>query len=159
MLDFEDMSREVIAMDTRRRLLIVAGFIAMAGLVTTASFGADMGMMAATQLKTAVGQAKAAQKAASLSVVKEHLQTIVNCIEGPKGAMFKAMGTNPCQGNGLLADAKDAGGRYAQVTPWVELANENAAAGLKATTIEKAKAAGWAVQNLLEHAEKAVMGQ
>ena len=146
-------------MGMRRRLFMVAGFIAMAGLVATASFGADMAMMAAGQMKAAIAQAKAAQKAESLSVVKEHLQTIVNCIEGPKGAMFKAMGANPCQGNGLLADAKDAGGKYAQVTPWVELANENAAAGLKATAIEKAKAAGWTVQNLLEHAEKAMMGQ
>ena len=70
-------------MGMRRRLFMVAGFIAMAGLVATASFGADMAMMAAGQMKAAIAQAKAAQKAESLSVVKEHLQTIVNCIEGP----------------------------------------------------------------------------
>lgn len=146
-------------MGMRRRLCAVVGLAAAVGLVATVSFAADMGMMAAGQMKTAIAQAKAAQKAESLSVIKEHLQNIVNCIEGPKGAMFKAMGANPCQGNGLLADAKDAGGKYAMVIPWVELANENAAAGLKAAVIEKARASGWAVQNLLEHAEKAMMGQ
>ena len=139
--------------------VLTAALAAVVALVAPASFAADMGMMAAAQMKTAIEQAKAAQRAGSLAVVKEHLQTIVNCIEGPKGAMFKAMGSNPCQGNGLLADAKDAGGKYAQVIPWVELANENAAAGLKATTIEKAKAAGYAVQSLLERADKAMMGQ
>ena len=146
-------------MGIRRGLLAVVGFVLALGLVATVSSAADMGMMAAGQLKTAIAQAKAAQKAESLSVVKEHLQNIVNCIEGPRGAMFKAMGANPCQGNGLLADAKDAGGKYAQAIPWVELANENAAAGLKATTIEKARAAGWAVQTVLERTEKAMMGQ
>jgi len=143
----------------RRRLLAAAAFVAAVGLVATVSFAADVGMMAAGQLKTAIAQAKAAQKAESLSVVKEHLQNIVNCIEGPKGAMFKAMGANPCQGNGLLADAKDAGGKYAEALPWIELANENAAAGLKAATIAKVRAAAWAVQNLLEHAEKGMMAQ
>jgi hypothetical protein len=144
-------------MGMRRRLLAVAGVVAAVGLVVAVTSAADMGMMAAGQLKTAIAQAKAAQKAESLSVVKEYLQNIVNCIEGPKGAMFKAMGANPCQGNGLLVDAKDAGGKYVMVIPWVELANENAATGLKATTIEKARAAGWTVQNLLEHAEKGMM--
>jgi hypothetical protein len=144
-------------MGMRRRLFAVVGLAAAVGFAATVSYAADMGMMAAAQMKTAIAQAKAAQKADSLVVVKEHLQNIVNCIEGPKGAMFKAMGATPCQGNGLLADAKDAGGKYAMVIPWVELANENAAAGLKATTIEKARAAGWTVQNLLEHADKAMM--
>jgi hypothetical protein len=146
-------------MSMRRRLFAVAGLIATVALMSAVVLAADMGMMAAAQMKNAIAQAKAAQKAESLSVVKEHLQNIVNCIEGPKGAMFKAMGANPCQGNGLLADAKDAGGKYADATPWIELANENAAAGLKAATLGKARAAGWAVQNVLEHAEKAMMGQ
>ncbi len=146
-------------MGMRRWAATAAGFIAALGLVVAGSFAADMSMMAATQMKTAIFHAKASQQYDALGTVKEHLQHVVNCIEGTKGPMFKAMGGNPCegQGSGLLVDAKGAGGNYANAVPWIELANENAALGLKATTVAKAKAAGWAAQALLEHAEKAMM--
>jgi hypothetical protein len=146
-------------MDTRRRLSALAGLLAVLGLAVTVSSAADMGMAAAAQLKTAITHAKFAQQYDSLGSVKEHLQHVVNCIEGSKGPMFKSMGGNPCQGqgNGLLADAKASGGKYTGALPWIELANENAAIGLKAMTVAKAKASGFAAQALLEHAEKAMM--
>jgi hypothetical protein len=140
-------------------LVVLAGFAAALGLAAGISSAADMGMAAAAQLKTAITHAKASQTPETLSGVKEHLQHVVNCIEGSKGPMFKAMGGNPCQGqgNGLLADAKSAGARYAGAVAWIELANENAALGLKAPGLAKAKAAGWAAQSLLERAEKGMM--
>lgn len=146
-------------MGMRSRVLAVAGLVAALAIGTAGAFAAEMGMMAATQMKTAITHAKLAQQYDSVKTVKEHLQHVVNCIEGSKGAMFKAMGGNPCQGqgNGLLADAKGSGDKYAGAVPWIELANDIAATGLKAATLAKAKAAGWAAQQTLEHAEKAMM--
>ncbi len=141
------------------RLGMIAALVA-ALVVATAAFAAEVGMMAASQMKTAIDRAKLAQKGADLKSVKESLQEVVNCIEGPKGAMFKAMdamGKAQCKGNGLLADAKGAGGKYTAAVPWIELANDIAAVGLKAETTAKAKAAGWAAQATLEHADKAMM--
>lgn len=141
------------------RLGMIAALVAALG-VATAALAADMGMMAASQMKTAIDRAKLAQKGDSLKAVKESLQEVVNCIEGPKGAMFKAMdamGKAQCKGNGLLADAKDAGSKWAGALPWIELANDIAAVGLKAESTAKAKAAGWAAQATLEHADKAMM--
>ena len=146
-------------MGMQGRILVIAGLVATLAIGAGGALAADMAMMAATQMKTAIAHAKFAQQYDSAKTVKEHLQHVVNCIEGSKGAMFKAMGGNPCegQGKGLLADAKGAGDKYASAVPWIELANDNAAIGLKATTLAKAKAAGWAAQQTLEHAEKAMM--
>ncbi|OFX28466.1 MAG: hypothetical protein A2Z07_09355 [Armatimonadetes bacterium RBG_16_67_12] len=159
MLKGEQHLWEVMHMGMRAGLVALAGFLAALGLAVGMSSAADMGMAAAAQLKTAITHAKFSQQYETLPGVKEHLQHVVNCIEGSKGPMFKAMGGNPCQGqgNGLLADAKSAGGKYAGAVAWIELANENAALGLKATSLVKAKAAGWAAQALLEHAEKGMM--
>lgn len=141
------------------RLGMIAALVAALALATTA-LAADMGMMAASQMKTAIDRAKLAQKGADLKSVKESLQEVVNCIEGPKGMMFKAMdamGKAQCKGNGLLADAKGAGSKWAGAVPWIELANDIAAVGLKAENTGKAKAAAWAAQATLEHADKAMM--
>ncbi len=146
-------------MGMRSRMLAVAGLVVVLAVGTAGAFAAEMGMMAATQMKTAITHARFAQQYDGIKTVKEHLQHVVNCIEGPKGGMFKAMGGNPCQGqgNGLLADARGAGGKYAGAVPWIEMANDIAAAGLKSATLGKTKAAGWAAQQTLEHAEKAMM--
>ncbi|MBI4277265.1 MAG: hypothetical protein HY660_02315 [Armatimonadetes bacterium] len=146
-----------------RRLLVGIGFLIVMGIVATAGFSApmqpDMGMMAGNQLKTAIEHAKLAAGADALAGVKSHLQHVVNCIEGPRGAMYKGMGGNPCQGQGkgLLPDAKAAGMKYEGLVPWIDLANNIAAIGLKATTPGKAKAAAWAVQATLEQTEKSMM--
>ncbi len=134
--------------------------LAVALVVATGAFAADMGMMAASQMKTAIDRAKLAQSAADLKSVKENLQEVVNCIEGPKGGMFKAMdamGKAQCKGNGLSADAKAAGSKWAGALPWIEVANDIAAVGLKAQTTAKAKAAAWGTQATLEHVDKAMM--
>lgn len=148
-------------MERQRWLGTIPGLVAALALMASGSSAADMGMAAATQLKTAIAHARLAQQAESLASVKEHLQHVVNCIEGPKGGMFRAMGGSPCQGqgSGLLADAKAAGGRYASAIAWIELANENAVTGLKATTVARAKAAAYAARTLLERAEKGMMMQ
>jgi hypothetical protein len=58
------------------------------------------------------------------------------------------------KGNGLLPDARASGARWAGAVPCIELANDNAAAGLKAMTLAKARAAAWAASTLLEQADK-----
>lgn len=135
------------------RKVATFGLIAALGLVAPVAFSAEMGMMAASQLKTALEHAKLAQEAGTLASVKVHLQHVVNCIEGPKGAMFNAGGGNPCQGqgNGILADMKDAGAQYTDAISWVEVAGEIALVGLHADTLGRAKAAAWATHATLEH--------
>jgi len=132
------------------------GLIAALGLMGSVGFSAQMGMMAADQMKTVIEHSRLAQEANTLASVKVHLQHVVNCIEGPKGRMFNAGGGNPCQGqgNGLLADMKEAGkegGGYTNAIPWVETAGEIALIGLHADTVARAKAAAWATHATLEH--------
>ncbi len=142
-------------MRTVRINRMVAAFelIAALGLVGSVAFSADMGMMAGSQLKTALDHSNLAQEANTLAAVKVHLQHVVNCIEGPKGAMFNAGGGNPCQGqgNGILADMKGAGSQYADAIPWVETAGEIAEVGLHADTVGRARAAAWATHATFEH--------
>jgi hypothetical protein len=76
--------------------------------------------------------------------------------------MFKKVMSSmmsPCEGkgNGLLSDARATGGRWTGAVPYIELANDNAGAGLKAMALAKARAAGWAAQSLLEQADKSMM--
>jgi hypothetical protein len=149
-------------MDMRRRVTAVSTAAVVIALVVGAAFAADMSMAAETQLKGAISEAKAAQAAGTLKDAREHLQSVINCIEGPKGAMFRKMAgamMSPCEGkgNGLLADAKASGGRWGGALPWIELANTNAAAGVKAMSLAKARASGAAAQFLLERADKAMM--
>jgi hypothetical protein len=148
----------------RRELTVAASLAVLLVVAVAAAFAAEMGMAAETQLKGAIAEAKAVQASGTLKEAQAHLQSIVNCIEGPKGAMFKKVmmsggAMSPCEGkgNGLLSDAKAAGGKWTGAVPYIELANDNAAAGLKATTLAKARAAGWAVQSLLQQADKAMM--
>ena len=149
-------------MGMHARVVALIGLVLIVGLGAGVAPAADMGMAAETQLKGALAEAKAAQTAGALKEAKEHLQGVVNCIEGPKGAMFrKMMGgmMSPCEGKGqgLLADAKASGGKWSGAVPYIELVNTNAVAGLKAATLAKARAAGAAAQFLLERADKAMM--
>jgi hypothetical protein len=149
-------------MGMRGQIASVATVAVVLALTAGAVFAADMSMAAETQLKGAISEAKASQAAGTLKEAHERLQSVINCIEGPKGAMFRKMMDTmmrPCEGkgNGLLADAKASGGRWAGAIPWIELANTNAAAGVKAMTLAKARASGAAAQFLLERADKAMM--
>jgi len=149
-------------MSMRRWLHSGVALAVVVGLAATATFAADMKMMAATQLKAAIAEAGKAASATTLKSAQSHLQSVVNCLEGPAGAMFKKMEgamMSGCEGKGkgLLVDAKEMGGMSAGLLPWFEAANENAALGLKATTLARAQAAGYAAQSLLQRAEKSMM--
>lgn len=135
------------------QLVAAFGLIAALGLGGSVAFSAEVGMLAAHQLQTALDQSKLAQEANTLATVKVNLQHVINCIEGPKGAMFNAGGGNPCQGqgNGILADMKESGSQYADAIPWVETAGEIAEVGLHADTVARARAAAWATHATLEH--------
>jgi hypothetical protein len=149
-------------MSMRRRFFTSVAVAMVVGAVATAGFAADMKMMAATQLKAAITEAGKTASATTLKSAQSHLQNLVNCLEGPGGGMFKKMEgamMSACEGKGkgLLVDAKEMGGMSAGLLPWFEAANENAALGLKATTLARAQAAGYAAQSLLQRAEKSMM--
>ena len=147
-------------MGMRRRFFTSVAVALVVGLAATVSFAADMKMMAATQLKAAITEAGKAASSTTLKSGQSHLQNLVNCLEGPGGAMFKKMEgamMSACEGKGkgLLVDAKEGG--MSGLLPWFEAANDNAALGLKATTLTRAQAAGYAAQSLLQRAEKSMM--
>ncbi|MDQ7858560.1 MAG: hypothetical protein QN125_07775 [Armatimonadota bacterium] len=155
------------------RLAGALGIVAVMALVAGVTSAADMSMSAGAQLKIAIAEARAAAGAGTLKSAQDHLQAVVNCIEGPGGAMFKkammsggasmggAMMTATCEGrgNGILPDARASGARWARAVAYVELANENAAIGLKATAVARARAAAYASLTLLQQAERSAMGR
>ena len=148
-------------MRIRDRFVTGAAAALIVGVLATAGLAADMKMMPSAQLKAAIGEAGKAASAMTLKSAHSHLQDLVNCLEGPGGAMFKKMegammGACDGKGKGLLVDAKGMGGNMSLV-PWLEAANENAALGLKAMTLARAQAAGYAAQSLLQRAEKSMM--
>jgi hypothetical protein len=154
-----------------RRFVGGLGVVAAVALVGAASHAADMSMSTSAQLKIAVAEARAAAGAGTLKAAQDHLQTVINCIEGPGGAMYKkammgdgqsmsgGMMKATCEGKGagILPDARASGTRWARAVAYVELANENAALGLKATAVARARAAAVASLALLEQAEKTSM--
>lgn len=145
-----------------RRGLPAAGALVIVLTAVAAGRAADMSMQAGAQLKGAISEARAVQAAGTLKDALVHLQAVVNCIEGPRGAMFKRMSggmTSPCEGkgSGLLADARASGAKWAGAIPWIGQAHANAALGVKATTLARARVAGWAAQVLLERADRTMM--
>lgn len=63
------------------------------------------------EIATAAAHAGMAVGAESPQMVKTHLQHVINCLEGPKGADFAAALGNPCgsEGDGAIPDAKEDG--------------------------------------------------
>jgi len=59
------------------------------------------------ELATAAAHAGMAAGAEAPQMVRAHLQHVVNCLEGPKGADFVAALGNPCssQGEGAIPDS------------------------------------------------------
>lgn len=51
-----------------------------------------------------------AQRGNAVAAAKLHMQHVINCLEGPKGANFKTEAGFPCQGQGtgIIPDLKDA---------------------------------------------------
>ena len=140
-----------------KRYLVLVMLIAALGFVAyTASAGPEAGKGAVEQLKTAIQHSGFSQNYDNIVTAKQHLQHVVNCVEGQRGPLYDGGAGNPCEGkgNGAMTDAKSAGGKYAATTTWLELANDIATTGIKAKDVNKVKAAGWATQVVLEHAGK-----
>lgn len=79
-------------------------FIALAlSLAFSPAFAADN----AKELSTAAAHAGMAAGAEAPQMVRSHLQHVINCLEGPKGADFVAALGNPCgsQGDGAIPDS------------------------------------------------------
>ena len=129
-----------------RRVLVVALLIGAVALITTVSRAAMMGQEGlAAEIKVAMEQAKQAQAATSLKDVKVHLQAVLNCIErGKEGTCGNVSG-------GMMAHSKAMGAMAPEAVAWTELVWDVAKVGMKATTMNKAKAAAWATQVVLEH--------
>jgi len=142
-----------------KRYLAVAMLFAALGLVAyTATAAPDAGKGAVEQLKTAIQHSGFSQNYDNMQTAKQHLQHVVNCVEGQRGPMYDGGAGNPCEGkgNGAMVDAKAAGGKMTATATWLDLANDVAVTGIKAKDITKVKAAGWATQVILEHAAKDV---
>ena len=63
------------------------------------------------EVTTAAAHAGMAAGAESPQMVKSHLQHVINCLQGPKGADFSGALGNPCAslGDGAIPDAKEDG--------------------------------------------------
>ncbi len=93
---------------------IIACFIVIASVLVYAMPRTGAAMMpgdSKKELQTAIFHAsELAQRGNAVAASKTHLQHVINCLEGPTGANFKAAAGVPCegQGNGIIPDLKDA---------------------------------------------------
>ena len=87
-------------MSKSKIILAAAGLLALAALPSIAADNK-------TEIATAAAHAGMAASASAPQMVKTHLQHVLNCLEGPKGADFVASMGNPCgsQGEGAIPDA------------------------------------------------------
>ncbi len=130
-----------------RRVLAVALLIGAVALISTVSRAATTSEPEglAAEIKIAVEHAKLAQAATSMKDAKVHLQAVLNCIErGKEGTCGNVSG-------GMMAHSKAMGKMAPEAVAWTEMSWDVAKAGMKATTLEKAKACAWTAQTVLEH--------
>lgn len=140
-------------MSMRTRSLTFALLVGAIALVSTMTYAASMVETAVIdQWKYALDQSKSAQKMMAMNDVKANIQRVINCLEGPQGPNHDSAVTDKCStmGKGMMVDAKAAGGKYMKAMPWFELTTDVALIGKKAMSMEKAKAAAWATQIVLE---------
>ena len=92
---------------SKSRLVLAAAF----ALTALPSLATDAQKDNSKEIATAAAHAGMAAGAESPQMVKSHLQHVINCLEGPKGADFAAALGNPCasQGYGAIPDAKEDG--------------------------------------------------
>ena len=92
---------------SKSRLVLAAAF----ALTALPSLATDAQKDNSKEIATAAAHAGMAAGAESPQMVKSHLQHVINCLEGPKGADFAAALGNPCasQGDGAIPDAKEDG--------------------------------------------------
>ena len=88
---------------SRSRLILAAACIAAA----FPALAADKDN--SREVATAAAHAGMAAGAESPQMVKTHLQHVINCLQGPKGANYTAALGNPCAslGDGAIPDAKE----------------------------------------------------
>lgn len=104
----------------------IVAFVGALGLLVAtgrAGVAADPVALATAQLRTAIfhagqlavrgapsGTPGGAQVTDTALATREHLQHVINCIEGPGGKNFKTASGYPCQGqgNGILVDLQTA---------------------------------------------------
>jgi len=86
---------------SRSRLIVAAGLC----LAVLPAFAADADPT--REIGTAAAHAGMAAGAEAPQMVRSHLQHVINCLEGPKGADFSDVVGNPCgsQGGGAIPDS------------------------------------------------------
>jgi hypothetical protein len=130
----------------------VRGFIAGAVVLTLIAFIAGAAVAqsrtdaAKKQLQTAFFHAnELAQRATAITGVLQHVQHILNCLEGPSGKNFQQAAGAPCQGqgNGIIPDlnaAAEAGDAKAtRALRFVNVAYKHALTVLKFTEVDAAQ--------------------
>ena len=140
-------------MGMRRHYLVAGLLVAALALVATVVLAGTPEVQVLDQWKTTVQHSKFSQDYSNMKEITSHLQHVVNCIEGAVGPGFEGGAGNPCQGqgNGMIVDAKKAGGKFTQTVGWMEVADNLAKSGKRATSADAAKAYGAATQAVLEH--------
>jgi hypothetical protein len=98
------------------------------------------------EIATAAAHAGMAAGAESPQMVKSHLQHVINCLEGPKGADFSAVLGNPCgsEGAGAIPDSKEDGKKKLEDT--TDLAKR----AMAELNVDKAKLMAAQIQTDLE---------
>ncbi len=141
-----------------KRYLAAIMLVAALGFWAVTANAQDAGKGAVEQLKTAIQHSGFSQNYDNMQTAKQHLQHVVNCIEGSRGPLYDGGAGNPCEGkgSGAMVDAQKAGGKMAQAAVWLEVADDVAAVGIKSKDVKKVKAAAWTTQTVLEHADKAI---
>lgn len=92
--------------------IIATGLITIACMLVYAvppSGAATMGGDVKKELQTAIFHAsELAQRGTAVATSKLHVQHVINCLEGPGGANYKADAGYPCQGmgQGIIPDLK-----------------------------------------------------
>jgi hypothetical protein len=136
----------------RKHYVALALFVAALGMAT-AGFAANAETAVLDQWKTSVQHTKFSQDYNSMKEVTQHLQHVVNCLEGQSGPGFEGGAGNPCQGQGagMIVDAKKVNKpNYQAAVRWFETADATAKAGLRTKDPDAAKALGQATQIILE---------
>lgn len=99
------------------------------------------------EVATAHAHALMAASADSLKMTHAHLQHVINCLAGPKGAGFDASAADPCKGmgNGALSDA----GSQTKLHSRLQDALETARSGTKSDSLKAAQKAAKKTASLL----------
>src|SRR5579859_6640327 len=106
-----DKRTERIPPMSKSRLTLAAAFALAACNLSLAALAADTQKDNSKEIATAAAHAGMAAGAESPQMVKTHLQHVINCLEGQKGADFAAALGNPCgsQGEGAIPDSSSDG--------------------------------------------------